>query len=62
MEKINYYAQRLEFIIQLFKAHESGLLASNREKIRELLRGYKEFKGEPSYNLSLTEAIETFIL
>ncbi len=62
MEDISYYAQRLKFIIELFKGHQSDLLAANRDKIMQLAGEYKKFENEPSYNPQLVSAIETFIL
>jgi len=62
MENINYYAQRLEFIIQLFRGHKLALLTENRDKISCLLAQYKTFEKDPSYKPQLPSTIETFIL
>jgi hypothetical protein len=62
MQGIEYYQVRLEEIIRIFKDHETDLLEKNKDKIIELIEGYKSFKGNPSYTPLLPSVVENFIL
>ena len=61
-QDINYYEERLKFVIDLFIDHEKNLLEKNLDKIVCLVDGYKQFKDNDRYNPKLVGAVETFIL
>jgi len=59
-KNIQYYAERLNFVL----AEVSGkpdLLDGHKEEIRELVKGYSQFKRDPQYNLLLSAAVETLL-
>ena len=59
---ITYYKIRLNLIADLFKENQIDLLQKNIDKIKDLVKGYKEFKNYPEYDPSLADFPEVFII